>query len=108
MSVDVSSGTERGLLTPPVALPNWGLRGRRRRRLSLAPGISEARGPAASLRRDTLFRRMLLMADGLAIVGAFVLTVELSHRDAGLTPFCLAALPILIGCAKMSGLYDRD
>jgi len=60
------------------------------------------------MRRDTLFRRMLLIADVLAVVGAFVLTVELSHRSVALTWYGLAVLPIIAVCAKMTGLYDRD
>ena len=61
MSVEAGSGTDKGFLNPPVAIPREGLR--RRRRLTLSPGISEARGAAACMRRDALFRRMLLIAD---------------------------------------------
>src|SRR6059058_2429186 len=98
MSVEAGSGTEKGFLNPPVAIPRGGLR--RRRRLALAPGISEARGPAACLRRDALFRRALLLADLLAVAGAFVLTIELSHRSVALTWYALAALPIVVVCSK--------
>ncbi len=106
MSVEAGSGTDKGFLSPPVAIPRGGLL--RRRRLTLAPGISEARGPSACLRRDALFRRMLLIADLLAVVGAFVMTVEFSHRSVALTWYALAALPIVVVCAKLLGLYDRD
>ena len=106
MSVEAGSGTDKGFLSPPVAIPSGGLR--RRRRFTLAPGISEARGPSACLRRDALFRRMLLIADLLAVAGAFVMTVELSHRSVALTWYALAALPIVVVCAKLLGLYDRD
>ena len=60
------------------------------------PGIAEVRGPAACMRRDALFRRMLLVADVLAIVGAFVLTVALSRRSLQLTWAALAGVPILL------------
>jgi exopolysaccharide biosynthesis polyprenyl glycosylphosphotransferase len=70
--------------------------------------ITESRGPEASLRRDALFRRMLLLADVVAIVGAFVLTVELASRSLQLTWAGIAGLPILIVGAKLFGLYDRD
>jgi exopolysaccharide biosynthesis polyprenyl glycosylphosphotransferase len=60
------------------------------------------------MRRDALFRRMLLVADVVAIVGAFVLTVELARRSLQLTWAGIAAVPILIVVAKMTGLYDRD
>ncbi len=78
-----------------------------RRWLGVA-GIEEMRGPAACLRRDALFRRMLLVGDVVAIVGAFVLTVELSRRSLALTWAAAAGVPILVVCAKVTGLYDRD
>jgi exopolysaccharide biosynthesis polyprenyl glycosylphosphotransferase len=74
----------------------------------LAPGIAEVRGPAASMRRDAVFRRMLVVADVIAIVTAFVLTVELAKRSLALTWAGVAAVPILVVCAKVTGLYDRD
>ena len=55
-----------------------------------------------------MFRRMLLLADVVAIVVAFVLTVALSHRSLQLTWVGIAGLPILVVCAKLTGLYDRD
>jgi hypothetical protein len=42
--------------------------------------ITEARGLAASLRRDAIFRRFLLAADIIAIAGAFLLVTRLSPR----------------------------
>lgn len=71
-------------------------------------GIAEVRGPAACMRRDSLFRRLLVVADVVAIVGAFVLTVELSRRSVQLTWAAVAGVPILVVCAKLTGLYDRD
>lgn len=65
-------------------------------------------GQAASKRRDLLFRRALLVADALAVIGAFVLTMELPSRSVQLTWASIAALPILLVGAKISGLYDRD
>jgi exopolysaccharide biosynthesis polyprenyl glycosylphosphotransferase len=70
--------------------------------------ITEARGPAASMRRDALFRRTLLVADTVAIVGAFVLTVMLSSRSLQLTWAGIVGVPILLVGAKLLGLYDRD
>ena len=80
--------------------------GARRRATPLQ--ITEARGPAASMRRDALFRRTLLIADTVAIVGAFVLTVVLSSRSLQLTWAGILGVPILLIGAKMLGLYDRD
>jgi exopolysaccharide biosynthesis polyprenyl glycosylphosphotransferase len=60
------------------------------------------------MRRDALFRRLLLVADVLAIVGAFALTIGLSSRDLRLTWGAILAVPILLVAAKITGLYDRD
>jgi exopolysaccharide biosynthesis polyprenyl glycosylphosphotransferase len=60
------------------------------------------------MRRDALFRRFLLVADVVAIVGAFLLTVGLSRRSLELTWAAAAGVPILVICAKLTGLYDRD
>jgi exopolysaccharide biosynthesis polyprenyl glycosylphosphotransferase len=51
---------------------------------------------------------MLLVADVVALVGAFVLTVALSRRSLQLTWVGIAGVPILVVCAKLTGLYDRD
>jgi exopolysaccharide biosynthesis polyprenyl glycosylphosphotransferase len=60
------------------------------------------------MRRDALFRRMLLGADVVAILAAFTLTVELSSRSLQLTWAFIAGIPILLVGAKLGGLYDRD
>jgi len=60
------------------------------------------------MRRDALFRRALLVADVLAVVGAFVLTVEASRRSVELTWVALVVVPFLLVGAKATGLYDRD
>jgi exopolysaccharide biosynthesis polyprenyl glycosylphosphotransferase len=121
MSVETGSGAEAGVGWGPASLADprslsgegpvsssrgfLGLAGRRR---VVVGGISEVRGPAASMRRDALFRRMLLVADVVAIVGAFVLTVEFARRSLQLTWAAAAGVPILVVCAKLTGLYDRD
>jgi exopolysaccharide biosynthesis polyprenyl glycosylphosphotransferase len=121
MSVETGSGAEAGVgWGPPSLVDSCGSAGGRlasgsrgflglsgRRRLVVG-GIAEVRGPAACMRRDALFRRLLLVADVVAIVGAFVLTVELSRRSLGLTWAAAAGVPILVVCAKLTGLYDRD
>jgi exopolysaccharide biosynthesis polyprenyl glycosylphosphotransferase len=70
--------------------------------------ITEARGPAASIRRDALFRRMLLAADIVAIAGTFLLMTRFSSRPLQLTWVSLVGLPLLLVGAKLFGLYDRD
>ena len=95
---------------PPLGMPlgatRRALRGNHGHR-SHEPLPSESRGLATSMRRDAIFRRMLLAADILAIAGAFALTVELSSRSLQLTWASVAALPILLVGAKILGLADR-
>ena len=109
MSVETGSPTEASVQwgAPPLA-PTRGFLGLGGRRRLLAPGISEVRGPAASLRRDSLFRRSLAVADILALVGAFLLTIEISARPLQLNWAALIEIPILLVAAKLTGLYDRD
>lgn len=83
---------------------SWGA-GRRR---SAALQITEARGPAASMQRDAVFRRALLLADAFAVVGAFALTAAVFSRSLQLTWVTILGLPILLVGAKVFGLYDRD
>jgi exopolysaccharide biosynthesis polyprenyl glycosylphosphotransferase len=121
MSVETGSGAEAGVVWGPSSLGEQGaVRGGARGlvgsrgflglggRRGLVGGIAEVRGPAACFRRDAVFRRLLLVADVVAIVGAFVLTIELSRRSLELTWAAVAGVPILVVCAKLTGLYDRD
>lgn len=78
------------------------------RRRQTPQQITEARGPAASLRRDALFRRMLLGADVVAIAGTFIIVTQLSSRPLQLTWLSIVGLPLLLIGAKLFGLYDRD
>jgi exopolysaccharide biosynthesis polyprenyl glycosylphosphotransferase len=105
MSVETGKRTEAGLSWgPPLGLR--GARGDAARRRS----ATAARGPAVCLRRDALFRRALLVADIVAILGALVLTVALSSRRVPLqlTWESLVGVPLLLIGAKLLGLYDRD
>jgi exopolysaccharide biosynthesis polyprenyl glycosylphosphotransferase len=76
-------------------------------RRATAP-IAESRGLAASMLRDSIFRRTLVVADTLAILNAFLVTIALSSRSLQLTWASIAGLPILLVGAKIFGLYDRD
>ncbi len=98
-------GTQARLELAPVPSGHRGFVGLRR---PVLQRITEARGPAASMQRDALFRRMLLAADVVAIVGAFALTVGLSSRSLQLTWAGVAGVPVLLLGAKVLGLYDRD
>jgi exopolysaccharide biosynthesis polyprenyl glycosylphosphotransferase len=112
MSVETGTGNgpETGLRWGgPAATARTARHESSRRRLSLdiAAGV---RGPAVCLRRDALFRRALLAADVVAILGALVLTVALSSRRVPLhlTWESLVGVPLLLVGAKLLGLYDRD
>jgi exopolysaccharide biosynthesis polyprenyl glycosylphosphotransferase len=108
MSGEVGSKSEASALRKSVPAGSRGFMESVVRRRTTAPQITEARGPAASMRRDALFRRMLLIADVVAIVGAFLLTAELSSRSLQLTWASIVGVPILLVGAKLFGLYDRD
>jgi exopolysaccharide biosynthesis polyprenyl glycosylphosphotransferase len=108
MSVETGSRTEAGVQWNPPASSTRGILGLAVRLRLAAPGIAEVRGPAACMRRDALFRRMLVVADVVSIVAAFVLTVALARRSLQLTWVGIAAVPILVVGAKINGLYDRD
>ncbi len=58
--------------------------------------------------RDAIFRRMLLLADGLAVLCAFALTMAVSSRPLQLTWVSVLALVMYLVGAKLLGLYDRD
>jgi exopolysaccharide biosynthesis polyprenyl glycosylphosphotransferase len=84
---------------------------RLRTRPSRAEGTFIGRSTAAASatrRRESIFRRGLVAADALAVLGAFTLTIGLSSRSVELTRASIIGLPILIAGAKISGLYDRD
>jgi exopolysaccharide biosynthesis polyprenyl glycosylphosphotransferase len=63
---------------------------------------------AENLSREALFRRSLLTADAVAIVGAFVLLSQVSSRSLQLTWVSVCGLLSLLVGAKLFGLYDRD
>ncbi len=72
-----------------------------------AAQIVEGIGPEAALRRDAVFRRALATADCAALLLA-LLTVVVAFPSLALRPTALAAVPLMVLCAKLLGLYDRD
>jgi exopolysaccharide biosynthesis polyprenyl glycosylphosphotransferase len=108
LSVETGNGLERGAQVASAPLGSRGFLSLAGIRTGQSADIAEVRGPAACKRRDALFRRMLLLADVAAIAVASLLTVALSRRSLQLTWAAAAALPILVVCAKLTGLYDRD
>ena len=108
MNSETGGRTEAGRIAGRTPARSRRFVGLAERRRSSEPQATESRPAAASLRRDAVFRRSLLVADVVAIVGAFVLTVELAARSLQLTWATVAAVPILLVGAKLIGLYDRD
>jgi exopolysaccharide biosynthesis polyprenyl glycosylphosphotransferase len=109
-TLDERAATERealATLAPPVATPR-GFRALATRRRVAALDLPEAWGPAARMRREAIFRRTLLLADLVAVTGAFMLTIALSTRSLQLAWTALAGMPMLVVGAKVFGLYDRD
>ncbi|HWY17513.1 MAG TPA: exopolysaccharide biosynthesis polyprenyl glycosylphosphotransferase [Solirubrobacteraceae bacterium] len=110
MSVETGSGTQGGVPWGARLDSSRGFVGLGVRRRPTPQGIAEARGPAACMRRDALYRRSLLVADVVALAGALVLTIALSSRRVPLhlTWESMAGVPMLLLGAKLMGLYDRD
>lgn len=86
-----------------------GPRGRDLRGLGARPGppITEVPYPPAVRARDGFYRRILAVADAAGVTCALVLAFVLVSGSA-LPASALAAVPLVIASAKLSGLYDRD
>jgi exopolysaccharide biosynthesis polyprenyl glycosylphosphotransferase len=74
---------------------------------SSAGEIPETSATAASLRRDTTYRRCLAAADLVAAAIAVVFAIPLLGNDT-LSPLALLALPLVVLVSKVVGLYERD
>ncbi|MDX6667772.1 MAG: hypothetical protein QOK04_1152 [Solirubrobacteraceae bacterium] len=85
-------------------------KGTPRPRLARANGRALAYAGAASLRRDSLRRRALAVADVAAVCAAYACVAAVQPLHAPLTTelALLAALPVWIVLNKLRGLYDRD
>jgi exopolysaccharide biosynthesis polyprenyl glycosylphosphotransferase len=107
---------ESGVLEPQELVTLERTRRRARGAKSRAHTLAGARthdsqqltGAIASMRRDALFRRLLLAADVAALLGAFTLTAALTSASLRLMWVGLVEVPILLIGAKVLGLYDRD
>src|ERR1700722_1938228 len=108
MSVETGSSTEAGIQWGPSLAGAASAQGEAARRRGLPR--EDVRGPAACLRRNSLFRRSLLTADVVAILAALVLTLVSPSRRVPLHLRweSVAGVPLLLLTAKLLGLYDRD
>src|SRR4051794_26721418 len=79
-------------LPPPVAAP-------------APPG--PAGGPTPR-RAPGRYRRLLVVADLVAIAAALVICVPLLGDRDQVAPVALVALPLVVFLSKVLGLYDRD
>lgn len=61
----------------------------------------------AAFDADGAIRRMLALADAIALLIALTAAIALSS-DSDLTPWPLAAFPLMLVLFKVYGLYDRD
>ena len=74
---------------------------------TLAPDVlTEARPQVLPPVRDTVFRRLLALADLAAAAGALAVIAALSNGRVNVAG--LATLPLIVLVAKMTGRYDHD
>jgi exopolysaccharide biosynthesis polyprenyl glycosylphosphotransferase len=101
--------------TRPPALTPRGPRGRRRRWTvqrwlpdQLPRLDSESLEPARARERDRSYRRLLAVADVLAMALALLVCVPLLGDGDALTPLLLAGAPLIVVLSKVLNVYDRD
>jgi exopolysaccharide biosynthesis polyprenyl glycosylphosphotransferase len=71
-------------------------------------GTIDAGQSAASLKRDSLFRRALATADIVAAYAAILLATLIVSHSAHLRISALLIAPLVVFASKSIGLYDRD
>jgi exopolysaccharide biosynthesis polyprenyl glycosylphosphotransferase len=69
--------------------------------------VREGTSPPAVLHRDTLYRRMLAVADLLSAGVAVLLAIDVLGDDA-LSPAAVVPVLLVVLVGKVMGLYDRD
>jgi exopolysaccharide biosynthesis polyprenyl glycosylphosphotransferase len=69
--------------------------------------IPEGGCTPATLRRDSIYRRTLALADALSATVALLVGVLLLGSDS-VSPAAIAAIPAVVLVGKIAGLYDRD
>jgi exopolysaccharide biosynthesis polyprenyl glycosylphosphotransferase len=100
-------------LAPSTAAPQpdnrGGMRSARRLLRARVPRLeSEANEPAGAQRRDRRYRRLLALADVVAITLALVVCVPLLGEGDMVTPLVAGGAPLVLVIAKVLNLYDRD
>jgi exopolysaccharide biosynthesis polyprenyl glycosylphosphotransferase len=86
----------------------WNRRVRRDRRREERPvQIVDREESAAAANRNSIYRRLLLIADVLAATVSFLLVVALGPADS-VGPAAILVIPAIALICKIGGLYDRD
>jgi exopolysaccharide biosynthesis polyprenyl glycosylphosphotransferase len=83
-------------------------RSRKRRKGGIEARQSGASAQATIVRRESIFRRSLGVADALAVSLTLVCGAVVLGGAEGLTWAALAVPVLFVGLAKANGLYDRD
>lgn len=68
--------------------------------------VATPRAVIRPVRRDTVFRRLLAVADMLAAVGGLLVLGMFTHK--GVPPVTFVAVPLIVLMAKLAGRYDHD
>ena len=92
---------------PDVRRGPWNRRVRRDRRQSRPMQILDREASAEAIGRNSLYRRLLLVADVLAATVSFLLVVAFGHADS-VGPAAILVIPAIALICKIGGLYDRD
>ena len=71
-----------------------------------ARDVATPRAVIRPVRRDTIFRRLLAVADMLAAVGGLLVLGMFTRK--GVPPVTFAAVPLIVVMAKVAGRYDHD
>lgn len=100
-------GDSRGRIGSPPRREGTSADTTRTRALRLGMRVIADRLPTEVEQRDALFRRMLGLADVLAVSVALYVVVALAAHEGLLMPALLAPAAV-IGLSKALGLYDRD
>jgi exopolysaccharide biosynthesis polyprenyl glycosylphosphotransferase len=102
----LAPNTEIPLQPDPRRGP-WTRRVRRDRRQDRPVQIVDREASAEAIGRNSIYRRLLLVADVLAATVSLLVVVALGSADS-LGPAAILVIPAIALVCKVSGLYDRD
>jgi exopolysaccharide biosynthesis polyprenyl glycosylphosphotransferase len=85
----------------------WTRRVRRDRRQDRPVQIVDREASAEAIGRNSIYRRLLLVADMLAVTSSLLLVVAFGPADS-VGPAAILVIPAMALICKVKGLYDRD